>query len=238
MTDLARAFWRRQDPIGKLFPLPSGGIPIVGVAHDVSPLRFGGSDNPAVYRLRQTHPWRNWMAVRFENGASSGVVSVRRALREVDPNLVVIAMVLQTWIDQITSVLWNLVSLIVILGAVAAVLATTGIYGAVSFAVSQRTRELGIRVALGASRIDIVREVLWSGGKPVIHGLLAGAWLSIATAAGLRQSFQGTKIRLDSSDPWLYLLTALVLIGAALAAMAIPAHRGAKSDPLDALRCE
>ena len=85
-----------------------------------------------------------------------------------------------------------MVSLIVILGLVATVLATTGIYGAVSFAVNQRTRELGIRVALGAQRLDIVREVLIAGGKPVLQGLLAGLWLSVATAAGLRQSVQGS----------------------------------------------
>ena len=71
----------------------------------------------------------------------------------------VVARVLQGWIDQVTEMLWNVVSLIVLLGLMATVLATTGIYGAVSFAVNQRTRDLGIRLALGASRFDIVREV-------------------------------------------------------------------------------
>jgi hypothetical protein len=63
--------------------------------------------------------------------------------------------------------------------------ATAGIYGAVSFAVNQRTRDLGVRVALGATRIDIIREVVVSGGKPVLQGLIVGLWMSVAAAAGL-----------------------------------------------------
>ena len=78
-----------------------------------------------------------------------------------------------------------------------------GIYGAVSFAVSQRTRDLGIRLALGATRFDIVREVFVSGGRPVARGLFIGLWLSVALAASLRQNMKGTPLRLDSSDPCL-----------------------------------
>jgi ABC-type antimicrobial peptide transport system permease subunit len=118
------------------------------------------------------------------------------------------------------------------------VLATTGIYGAVSFAVNQRTRELGIRVALGAQRGDIVREVLLSGGRPVLQGLLTGLWLSAATAAGLRQSVQGSPLRLDTSNPLLYVLAAVLLGATSIVAMLPAARRGANSDPLDALRCE
>ena len=121
---------------------------------------------------------------------------------------------------------------------VATILATTGIYGAVSFAVNQRTRELGIRVALGAQRFDIVREIFRAGGKPVLHGLLVGLWLSVATAAGLRQTVKGSLIRLDTTNPCLYVAAALLLGSAAVVAMVGPARRGANSDPLDSLRCE
>jgi ABC-type antimicrobial peptide transport system permease subunit len=150
----------------------------------------------------------------------------------------VMARLAQSWIDQITEELWNVVALILILGLVATLLATTGIYGAVSFAVSQRTKELGIRMALGASRLRILREVLLSGGKPVAKGLLTGLWLSVAVAAGLRHSVQGSPIQLDTANPLLYCGAALMLTAAALLAMLPPARRGARSDPLDALRCE
>ena len=145
---------------------------------------------------------------------------------------------LQDWIDQITEVLWNVVSLILLLGVVATVLATTGIYGAVSFAVNQRTREMGIRLALGAQRLHIVREIFLSGGRPVLRGLFLGLWGSVAVAAMLHNSMRGTPLRLDSSDPLLYGGSALLLATAAVLAMAGPARRGSKSDPLDALRCD
>jgi len=126
----------------------------------------------------------------------------------------------------------------VVIGLVATLLATAGIYGAVSFAVNQRTKELGIRVALGAQKLDIIREVFLSGGKPVVQGLLAGLWLSVAAAAALERSFQGSPLRLDTANPLLYCGAGLLLTAAAALAMLGPARRGARSDPLDALRCE
>jgi ABC-type antimicrobial peptide transport system permease subunit len=148
------------------------------------------------------------------------------------------ARLMQSWLDSLTEELWNVVALIAFLGLVATLLATTGIYGAVSFAVSQRTKELAIRAALGAQRLDIIREVFISGGKPVAQGLLAGLWLSVAAAAGLRQTVSGSPLRLDSSNPLLYCGAALLLAAAAGVAMLAPARRGAKADPLSSLRCE
>src|ERR1019366_4314369 len=164
--------------------------------------------------------------------------AVRAALREFDPGMFVVARVLQGWIDQVTEVLWNVVSLIVVLGLVATVLATTGIYGAVSFTVNQRTRDLGIRLALGASRLDIVREVFLSGGRRVVRALFTALWPPRARPASLRQNMSGTPLRLDSGDPLLYGGAALLLAAAAILAMSGPARRGSRSDPLDALRCD
>ena len=156
---------------------------------------------------------------------------MRAALREFDPGMFVVARVLESWIHQMTETLWNVVSLIVLLGLIATALATTGIYGAVSFAVNQRTRDLGIRVALGASRLDIVREVFVSGGRPVVRGLFIGLWLSVALAASLRQNMSGTPLRLDSSDPLLYGGAVLLLAAAATLAMTGPARPGVEIRP-------
>jgi predicted permease len=235
---LARLFWRGQDPIGKLLSLPGGVEPVIGVARDIEPLRVGGSDNPPAYSLRRVDASHNVILVRFDVGASAGATAVRAAIRQVNPDLVVIARVLQSWLDQITEDLWNVVALIVILGIVATVLTITGIYGAVSFAVNQKTRDLGIRVALGATRLDIMREVVVSGGKPVLEGLVVGLWLSVATAAALRESVKGSPIRIDTTDPLLYGGIVLLLLLAALAAMFGPARRGAQADPITALRYE
>jgi hypothetical protein len=234
---LARAFWRRQSPIGKTLALPGLNATVIGVARDVDPMRFGGSENPILYRPWST-PRRSMMSVRFDTGASTGAAAVRAAVRELEPDLLAHALLMQTWLEKITEQLWNVVGLIVVLGWVATVLAATGIYGAVSFAVSQRTKELGIRVALGARRLDIIREVFSAGGKPVIKGLLGGLWLAVAAAAGLRHGFTGSPLRLDTANPLLYGGAALLLMAAAVLAMVAPARRGAAADPLDALRCE
>jgi cell division protein FtsX len=208
------------------------------VAKDVEPMRLGGSENPPAYRLRTVDARFNMMSVRFDNGAPGGPAALRAVLRESQPDLLVIPRLLQKWIDQLTEDLWNVVALMLVLGIVGTSLATTGIYGAVSFAVNQRTRELGIRVALGATRLRIIREVFVSGGKPVLHGLVAGLWLSVTTAAGLRESMRGSPVLLDSGEPLLYCGAALLLVAAAIVAMLGPARRGAKSDPMAALRCD
>ena len=235
---LARAFFRRENPLGRGISFPVGTLTVIGVARDISPLRVGGSDNPSVWVTGITHPNRTFLSVRFATPALASPATIRAAMREVEPNLVVISRNLQSWIDLITEQMWNLVSLILILGLVATVLATGGIYGAVNFAVNQRMRDLGIRVALGASRPAIVREVLMMGGKPVARGLLIGAWLSVAMAASLRENLKGTILRIDSTDPLIYGTAIALLAAAALIAMIGPAHRGSNSDPLDALRCE
>ncbi len=235
---LGRAFWRGQDPIGQALSYSGAAATVIGVVRDVAPMRFGGSENPAVYRPWRPDRMRNVLSVRFDAGAETGAAAVRAVMHEIDPALPATARLAQSWIDQLTEDVWNVVALILILGLAAALLATTGIYGAVSFSVNQRTRELGIRMALGASRLDITREIFVSGGKPVVRGLLVGLWLSVAAAAGLRQSLQGSPIRLDTANPLLYCGTALLLAAVAVLAMLGPAHRGARSDPLTALRCD
>ena len=235
---LAKAFWPRSDPVGRLLALPSGAAQIVGIARDIAPMRLGGSDNPPLYRLRQADARNNVMSVRFERNAAAGAVALRNALHDSEPDLFLFPMLLQDWIDRITQNLWNIASLIVVLAIVASVLASTGIYGAVSFAVNQRTRDLGIRVALGATRGRIMREVFLSSGKPVAHGLIAGMWLAVPVAASLRESVRGSPIRIDNGQPLLYCAAALLLAGAAALAMLGPARRGASSDPIDALRSD
>jgi predicted permease len=235
---LGKAFFRRQDPLGKAIRFPNSVVTIVGITRDIETMRFGGSDNPIIWKNGLTSPNSCFMAVRFSSSALASGPTVRSALHVADPNLIVIARNLQSWIDLVTEPLWNVVSLILILGLVATVLATTGIYGAVSYAVSQRMRDLGIRVALGAQRRDIVQEVLVMGGKPVVRGLLMGLWLSVAMAAALHENLKGTALRVDSSNPLVYGAALGLLTLAALVAMIAPAHRGSQSDPLEALRCD
>ncbi len=226
---LSRWFFHGRDPVGHTLAFHEGPLTIIGVAHDISPLRVGGSDNPAVWRTGLLHPSNAFLRSDLSTPALARPVTVRNAIREVEPNLVLISRNLQRWIDLVTEQLWNMVTLIVMLGLVATVLAATGIYGAVSYAVNQRMRELGIRVALGASRTAIAREVLSMGGKPVLRGLVMGAWLSVALAASLRENLKDSILRIDSSDPWIYASAIVLLAAAALFAMLGPAHRGSRN---------
>jgi hypothetical protein len=235
---LAHAFFWWSDPVGKTIDLPGGPLAIVGVARDVAPLRVGGSDNPALWRSKVTHPTETFLSVRFASPAMAKAAPVNAAIREVEPDLLVVSRNLQGWIDIVTEELWNLVTLIVILGVVATALATAGIYAAVSFAVNQRMRDLGIRVALGATRATIAREVLIMGGKPVARGLLIGAWLSVAMASLLRENLRNFPLRNDSTDPLIYISALILLAAAATTAMIGPAYRASNADPLQALRCE
>jgi predicted permease len=235
---MALAFWPRRDPIGMMVDLPGGAAPVVGVARDIAPMRLGGSDNPPLYRLRRVDAHSNVISVRFATNVQAGAMAMRAALREIEPDLYVYPLPLQNWIDRVTANLWSVASLIVVLAVVATILAAAGIYGAVSFAVNQRTKDLGIRVALGATRWDIVREILLTGGRPVLHGLIAGLWLAVPTAAGLRESLGSSPIRLDNGEPFLYAGAAILLAAAAAMAMLGPARRGSNSDPLESLRCE
>ena len=154
-------------------------------------MRVGGSENPVVYRMRHIDASRNVMSVRFDSNAAAGALALRAALRQSEPDVFLMPWLLQGLIDYITAKLWNVASLIVVLGIVATVLATIGIYGAVSFAVNQRTRELGVRVALGATRLHIVREVLLAGGKPVAHGLIAGLMAGRADRRRAARKYEG-----------------------------------------------
>ncbi len=236
---LARLFWRWTNPLGRQLKLPDGtALTVVGIAKDIDRLRFGGTDNPPLYRSLATYAAHDAIAIRFDRRLqSSPIHSIRAVIREIAPDTPVMTNLMQTWIDQVTTEIWNFASLILLLGILATVLSTAGIYGAVSFAVNQSTREFGIRAALGARRLDIIRSVLASGGKPVLHGLLVGLWLSVATAATLSKALDTSVLRIDSDNPLLYLAAVLLLAVAAVAAMLLPARRGANSDPIEALKC-
>jgi predicted permease len=235
---LASRYYPNQDPIGKRLELVQGSMQVIGVARDVNRTSYGGTGNPVAYWLGPPSGQQTFLLVRFEGAGQAAADAVRVAVREVDPELVVVPRSLQAGIDEDASNLWNVVVLVEILGSVAVLLALTGIYGVVAFTVTQKARDLGIRVALGAQRTDIIREVAWCGAKPVVRGLLAGLGLSLAGAGVLRQAFQSAQFRLETGDPLVY-AGAVVLLGlASFLAMSGPARRAALADPLSTLRCE
>jgi hypothetical protein len=142
------------DPIGRHLELAQGKLEVIGVAKDLNRLSFAGSENPVAYWLAKPGRASTFLLVRMAGQPQSAIDAIRAAIREVDPDLLMVPAPLQSWVDDAASKLWSIVAMIVTLGGVAMLLAVAGIYGAVSFAVSVKTKELGIRIALGAQRLD------------------------------------------------------------------------------------
>jgi putative ABC transport system permease protein len=173
--------------------------------------------------------------VRFEGRSQA----VERAIREVmsmDPGQVAAPVTLEKAMDDMADKFWRLAQMVLFLGLVAVVLAVVGIYGVVSFGVSRRTREFGIRAALGATKGDIMRFVLRSGIKSIAGGLCAGLLLAVGISQVLARLMRNAPFALDTMDPQVYVAVSALLILAALTAMFRPALRAAGSDPSSALR--
>ena len=126
--------------------------------------------------------------------------------------------------------------MVTFLGAVAMALAIGGVYGVVAFAVSRRTRELGIRMALGATATDIGALVLLSTAAPIVRGLIVGAALTGLGSVALGRVLANAPIPLDARDPGVLAITTLVVIATAFLAMSGPLLRAGRINPADALR--
>lgn len=234
---LARTFWPGKDPLGKVIEVEKGArLEVVGVARDTSSERYGLLDGPRLYRLQGRQSFGGPLMARFEGAARPIQRAVRRIVRDMDGELMAAPRTLQSVIDDGSSTFWRMAQLVLLLGCVAVLLAVVGIYGVVSFAVSQRTREFGIRMALGATKTDIVRSVLRSGVRPIVAGLAVGLVLALAASGALAQVVKDTQMALNTRDPITYIAVLLLLILAALAAMVRPALRAADSDAAQALR--
>jgi ABC-type antimicrobial peptide transport system permease subunit len=124
--------------------------------------------------------------------------------------------------------------LLSIFGGLALVLASVGIYGVISFAVSQRTREIGVRMALGARPADVLRMILTEGLKLVAIGVVLG----VAAALMLTRLLEGMVYGVSMKDPLIFVLVNLLMVGVSLAACYVPARRAMRVDPITALRYE
>jgi putative ABC transport system permease protein len=198
-------------------------LEVVGVAADVGSQRLGENDGPSFYRVRDTQTYGDAVVLRFEGDTASAQSAVRHLLRDLDQDLLPHIETLQSQADTLSAAFWKLTRMVLFLGAVAIVLAIIGIYGVVAFSVSRRTGEMGIRMALGATRTDILVAVIASSLRPVAYGLLAGILLSVVGAAVLAQSLRAIPITVDVTDPVAYVTVLLILGSTAVAAMLGPA---------------
>jgi putative ABC transport system permease protein len=235
---MADRFFPGEDPIGRsvevLGPRPRT---IVGVVQDVRERTLDRRPEPHIYVPHTQRPAGGmFLAVRARAGDPAGLAAtVRAEVRALDPNLPIGGA--QTWAELLGETLaarrFSLVLLTMFAGT-ALVLSIVGVYGVLSFMVSQRTREIGIRMALGAASRDVLALIVRQGLQPVVVGLLAGIPIALVATRAL----QTMLFEVQPNDPLTFAATALLLVGAALAATLVPARRAARVEPMVALRQE
>jgi len=236
---LASLLWKGEEPLGKRISLtgPSGPfLQVVGVARDGKYRSLGDSPRPYVYQpLLQSYDPKMTLLVRTTGEPQSVTALVRQQIRALDPNLPVTDV--KTLRDQLDFSLFpSRVAALTLagFGILALVLAAIGIYGVVSYSVAQRTHEIGIRMALGAKEINVLRLVIREGLFVITVGLVVG--LSLAFAA--TRLIEGFLYGVAPTDPITFLAVPVMLGVVALLASYFPARRATKVDPLRALRYE
>ena len=237
----ARRFWPDADPVGRRFKQGGRGskapwVTVVGVVGNVKTEGFDQPDQPHLYlSMFQNVGYSMAVYLKAEGDPKSLTQALRREVQTVDPNLPVFG---ERTMEEVVaaSLAQRRFALQVVggFGVLALLLAGIGIYGVVAYSVSQRTREIGIRLALGASRGAILRWVFGQGMRLTLFGLGAG----LAVALALTRLLRGLLFGVEATDPLTYGGLALLLAAVALLACYVPARRATKVDPMVALRYE
>ena len=233
---LARTLWPGQDAVGKMVT-QDGGRRVVGVVGDVhhgGPERSGGSE--MYLPMRQTGDYAaTELVVRTALPPESLAAGMRLALRPLDPNLPVTEFqTFQGLVDKVMSPRRFLVLLLAGFAGFALLLASLGIYALVSYSVNQRTKEIGIRMAMGASSWLVQRDVLTKTLRLALAGVALGTLGSFALSKWIESLLFGT----TPTDPAVYSGVILLLCSVALVAGYVPARRASRIDPMRALRTE
>jgi predicted permease len=236
---LATRLWANEEALGKRVSIagPKGPfLEVVGVARDSKYRTLGETPRPYVYLpLSQSYDPKMTLVVRTTGEPKAITAIVREQIRTLNPNLPIADV--QTLREQLELTLlpsriaaWTLGGF----GALALLLAGIGIYGVVSYGAAQRTREIGVRMALGAKEKDVLGLVLWDGLIVIGVGLAIGLLLAAVATRVIAAFLYGV----GATDPLTFVAVPLLLGGVALLASYVPARRAVKVDPLVALRCE
>jgi putative ABC transport system permease protein len=237
-ASLARALWGEQDPIGRRLDERGqrGAARVVGVVGSIRQFRPDAPVERTLYRpMAQAATWGGTLVLRSESDPGTLVPLIRQAAREIDAAVIFrSAVTMEDLVTARTSAPRFLAVLLGGFGAVALVLAALGVYGVLAYTVSRRTREIGVRVALGARQGGVLLMVVRQGMTPAAAGIAAG----LVGAAALSRLMRGRLFGVTPTDPFTYGAVALVLAAVALAACWGPARRASRVDPMVALRCD
>ena len=235
---LARQLWPGENPLGRRVRLAQSATPVevVGIARDGKYVLLWEAPRAMLFQpLAQQVPASATLEIVTVGAPGDLASAVRSALRAIDPD--VPAYGVQSMADHLeygnAFLLFRIGALFTgTFGALGLILASIGLYGVVAYDVTQRTHEIGVRMALGARRADILREVLQRGAWLAVSGALLG----VVIAAGVAQLLRAMLLGVSPFDLFTYGATALLLVTVCLLASFVPARRAATTSPLDALR--
>jgi putative ABC transport system permease protein len=232
----ANRYWPKGDALGHRVNTGVGPATIVGVVQDVKQATILGPPEPQFFRPYAQDPWtRIAFAIRGRGDLAQLATAARQVVRAVDPSMPIFnVQTLQAVFDESTLTTRSLSRLLVAFAGIALLLAATGLYGLISFLVQRRTRELGLRIALGAEPSRVARMVV----RQAVALAAAGACVGLAAATVATKWLASTLYGVSSTEPSAYALAALILGASALAASYGPARRASRADPMDALRAE
>ena len=233
---LARRYFPNEDPVGRTLDRGT----IIGVAGDVRQSTLNVPAQPEIYyavaqNFAQIRRLGSTLVVRGDGPPEALVGAIRAAVREVNPNQALFRVAtMQRVIEESLASPKLYAWLLGLFGLLGALLAAAGIYGVVAYLVALRTREFGIRMALGADAGRVLRLVMRRGAVLAALGLAMG----MGAAAALTRVLQGLLYGVTATDPVTFGAMALLLAAVALAACLVPARRATKIDPMTALRHE
>jgi predicted permease len=233
----ARRFWPDEDPIGQVVRANYGGRAIVvGIVGDVRQHGLGEDAPPVVYFHQRTAPRIiTTMVVRTATDPVNLAEPIRAAIRAIDPNqpvrsIATLEEVMSESIarDRFFTVLFG------VFGALALLLSAIGVYGVLAYSVEQRTREIGVRIALGAQVGDVLRMVIGNGMLLVFSGMVIGTLASLALSGLLASQLHGV----SATDPTAFVVATILLGAVALLACYLPARRATRVQAVTAIRAE
>ena len=241
---VARTLWPGEDPVGKRIsmedhPKPEDWLTVVGVVDDLKQRALAKSPDPAIYQpyLQVSHPFflsHMTYVLRTTRPPVSVAAGMRAVLRNVDKDQPISIASMDSLISTTIAEPQFQTRLLASFALIALMLTVVGVYGVLSYSVRQRTQEIGVRMALGAQNVDVLRMLLKKALVVICAGIVIGGAGSLAFARVLARFLFEVK----PSDPATFAAVALLLAGSALSACYIPARRATGVDPLVALRYE
>jgi predicted permease len=239
-AEFAKTYWPKQDPIGKRFRLNDSKGPWVEVVGLTKTNKYWFIAEPPIQYLylpfAQDQNSRMSLIVETEGDPAAIATPLREAVRGLDPNQPIYNVrTLSSFYEQrAISVVVMLTQMVAAMGLLGLTLALVGLYGLIAYSVSRRTQEIGIRMAIGASKAEVVKMVLRQGLALVLGGVLAGGAISFPVARLLTAGLVG----LGAPNPITYAVVPVALVLITMAACYIPARRASLIDPIRALRYE